>query len=218
MKIQLQLTIHKAYFLPKREIEYYFITTTNISKRDIEVTHIWFDCEPRVHVLTRKLPKRLRPNETWETWIPINAVPLSDQENPYMLARARLSTGTIIHSCESTTIPEQGYVPGEECTDEEFTEGCLWEGYPWKIRYNYEFCDSAESETPPCRHCHSHRVESETRHDDDTGEEWEIQDVYWTCPAVVVAYNEGGYNSTGVCLQCILEAAQTIIIVPDVPE
>ena len=32
----------------------------------------------------------------------------------------------------------------------------------------------------------------------------------WNCPAVVVALNEGSYNSTGVCLDCILEAAHKL--------
>jgi hypothetical protein len=30
------------------------------------------------------------------------------------------------------------------------------------------------------------------------------------CPRVVVAFNEAGYNSTGVCLDCIVEAAAKI--------
>ena len=30
------------------------------------------------------------------------------------------------------------------------------------------------------------------------------------CPRIVVANNEGGYNSTGVCLDCILAAAPTL--------
>lgn len=29
--------------------------------------------------------------------------------------------------------------------------------------------------------------------------------IYANCPTVIVAVNEGGYNSTGVCYQCITE-------------
>lgn len=29
----------------------------------------------------------------------------------------------------------------------------------------------------------------------------------WICPRVVVSTNQGGYDCTGVCLDCILEAA-----------
>lgn len=75
--------------------KHYFIHTTNVSERDIEVTHIWFECDPRVHVLTRELPKRLTPNETWKTYIEIENVPV---DNPSTRARARLSTGVIVSS------------------------------------------------------------------------------------------------------------------------
>ncbi len=35
----------------------------------------------------------------------------------------------------------------------------------------------------------------------------DLSDKYqWIVPRVVVAYNEGGFNSTSVCLDCILEA------------
>jgi hypothetical protein len=28
----------------------------------------------------------------------------------------------------------------------------------------------------------------------------------WSCPRVIVVWNEGGYSSTGVCADCVLEA------------
>lgn len=82
----------------------------------------------------------------------------------------------------------------------EFAEGSVWEDFPWQIAFNVD-C----SYSTPCRHCHSHRIKVSTRWDGSTCEA-----AHWTCPRVVIAQNEGGYNSTGVCLDCILEAADAI--------
>ena len=32
----------------------------------------------------------------------------------------------------------------------------------------------------------------------------------WRVPLVVIAYNEGGYNCTAVCVDCLLEAADAL--------
>ncbi len=68
-----------------------------------------------------------------------------------------------------------------------FNEGCLWEEVEWKIRFDV----LREKYDLTCRHC---LVTAEGS----------------SCPRVVIAKNEGGYNSTGVCLDCILEAAATL--------
>src|SRR6185436_11775479 len=81
----------------------------------------------------------------------------------------------------------------------EFAEGCMWEGYPWRIAFNEE-CSSSGGK--PCRHCSPERVKLHSRTDGSCYEER-----VWTCPRVVIAENEAGHNSTGVCLDCILEAA-----------
>jgi hypothetical protein len=82
----------------------------------------------------------------------------------------------------------------------EFAEGSMWEDFPWRIAFNEDCCYST-----PCRHCHSHRIEVSTRRDGST-----YETAHWICPRVVIAQNESGYNSTGVCLDCILEAADAI--------
>lgn len=82
-----------------------------------------------------------------------------------------------------------------------FTEGCMWEGGSWHIDVNHE--GSAHGGGEPCKHCRDIHDKVHTRSWEDST--WTER--VWTIPRVVIAFNEGGYNSTGVCLDCILEAA-----------
>ncbi len=79
-----------------------------------------------------------------------------------------------------------------------FSEGGLWEESYW---YLHTDCEIQEN---PCQHCHSEQdiIIQETTY------QWSKH--IWICPRVIVAINEGGYNTTGVCLDCILEAATTL--------
>jgi hypothetical protein len=111
---RVRLLVHKAHFIESGR-ECYFINLTNLSlDRDIEVTHIWIDTTPQVHVLQpdRPLPKRLRPDETWETWVEVRLIPKNAGEKVYGLARARLSTSTVIKSKKNVSVPPLGEVPG----------------------------------------------------------------------------------------------------------
>ena len=72
--------------------------------------------------------------------------------------------------------------------------GGMWEDTNWEIRFNNKVCFGGDIQ--PCPHCGP--VQEEPT-------KWKTQFVI--CPRVVVATNEGRYNSTGVCLDCILEAA-----------
>lgn len=83
----------------------------------------------------------------------------------------------------------------------EFEEGCLWEGCPWKIVTN----KVVEESDSFCRHCKDQHVHVYRSY---YGREYEK--IAMICPRVVVALNEGTYNSTGVCLDCILEAAESL--------
>lgn len=114
---RLRLTVHIAYFL-YNGAECCFINATNLSLRDVEITHIWFECEPQIHVFQRDrpLPKRLKPDETWETWLRVDRLPSHIYQNPHKLARARLSTGKIIESQKNDNVPPQGLVPGGPIT------------------------------------------------------------------------------------------------------
>lgn len=111
-------------------------------------------------------------------------------------------------------------LPGQEgdkvniITEEEFKEleretrvikiksGGMWEEKKWEIRLN---CWVYEGGKVKCEHCVDDITERIFRSDGcyfDT--------IYTKCPRVVVAINEGGCNSTGVCLDCILEAEKGI--------
>src|SRR5262245_4825130 len=88
----IRLTVHRAIFVHTLE-DCFFVNVTNLSKtRELEITHIWFDCEPQVPALQvdRMLPKRLKPEETWETWVEAKRIPAHLHNSAYTLARARL--------------------------------------------------------------------------------------------------------------------------------
>ena len=110
---RLSVTVHRAVFQHTNAI-CYFINVTNLSDREIEVTHVWFETGPQVHALQpdRPLPKRLQPDESWETWIEAHRLPAWVHQDPYHLARARLSTGAVVESQKNEDVPDQGYVPG----------------------------------------------------------------------------------------------------------
>lgn len=75
--------------------------------------------------------------------------------------------------------------------------GGLWEGSAWTVLFNEEVT-SHNGSNPPCKHGHSL-----TRLDERTEQ--------WICPYAIVAWNEGGHNTTGVCLECVLERGPDII-------
>lgn len=83
-----------------------------------------------------------------------------------------------------------------------FSTGCLWEGGGFEIAID---CEVNESSGDICKHCHSKETKVHKRHNGTTWDE-----IVWRCPKVVIAYNEGGHNSTGVCLDCIIEANNKI--------
>lgn len=83
-----------------------------------------------------------------------------------------------------------------------FPIGGMWEDSDWTVETDH-VCSSYGGKT--CKHCHSEHGVVNKRHDGST---WNTRE--WTCPRVVVAVNEAGHNSTGVCLDCILEAAATL--------
>jgi hypothetical protein len=116
---RVRLTVHRAFFITRGQ-ECFFVNITNLSEnREIEITHVWFDCTPQVAALNRDrlLPKRLKPDETWETWVEVNRIPSELHEDAYTLARVRLSTGKIIESAKNTEVPESGIVPGGPITE-----------------------------------------------------------------------------------------------------
>jgi hypothetical protein len=84
-----------------------------------------------------------------------------------------------------------------------FNEGCMWEGDDFYIYTDHECSEYGDGKM--CRHCHSKETKVELVPNGTIHRE-----VVWICPRVVVAYNEAGLCSTGVCLDCIIEAAQSL--------
>jgi len=105
---------HMANFIGRNR-SCYFITVTNRSPvRDVEITHVWFDSAPQVPVINpeRPLPKRLRPDEPWATWIEAETLPQGLGDRVFTLARVRLSTGRTMKSRLNRRVPPVGEIPG----------------------------------------------------------------------------------------------------------
>lgn len=78
-----------------------FVNVVNRSQeRSVEITHVWFATVPRVDVIRpeRPLPKRLQPDESWETWIQVSELPGCAQNACFDKARVSLSSGRVIKS------------------------------------------------------------------------------------------------------------------------
>jgi len=111
---RVRVGVHVAVFEHHPHVPAYFINVTNLfAARDIEITHVWFETEPRVHVMRtdRPLPARLRPFESWETWQDVDGLPIAIRHDAFTLARVRLSTGSVIESIKNINVPERGFVP-----------------------------------------------------------------------------------------------------------
>jgi len=105
---------HRAILLPNIS-ECYFINVRNASpQRDIEVTHVWIAAASDIHVVNpvRPLPRRLKPDESWETWIELCKLPANIRENAYCLARVRLSNNKVLKSKMNISVPGAGFIPG----------------------------------------------------------------------------------------------------------
>lgn len=73
-----------------------------------------------------------------------------------------------------------------------FAVGGMWEGNEWEIHFDEDVSYNQKQ----CPHCNDDKVENGRK--------------IWTCPQVVVMYNEGGCATTGVCLDCILDAEKSL--------
>lgn len=92
----------------------------NLGQRPITITHVWLNGARQLHLnnLRRPLPKRLEPDEPWETWSPLSEFgPLLQTFHGDQLlrsARVRLSTGRVIKAKPGRDVPAAGAVPGVE--------------------------------------------------------------------------------------------------------
>jgi hypothetical protein len=113
---RLRLTTHRAFFLNRdgqpTGPEHYFITATNRSRsRDLTITHMWLATDPNVDIIDESLPVRLRPDERWETFVEVERLPIATREVAFSLARAQLSTDTVVSSTRNWNVRPVGTVP-----------------------------------------------------------------------------------------------------------
>lgn len=92
----------------------------------------------------------------------------------------------------------------EPPTIKKFAVGGCWEESEWEINLN-ETITLHEPYRPLCPHMGEPFEVEHVRGDGST-----YRNKHVVCPRVVVGTNEGGYSSTGICLDCILEAAKTL--------
>ncbi len=111
MQKKIRVLTHYACFMGSTT-PYYFIKVVNCTKKDLEITHVWLKASPDIHVMhsERPLPYRLKPNETWETWVEEVVIRKALDICHYNLARVRLSAGNVYSSEENKDIPIEGYV------------------------------------------------------------------------------------------------------------
>ena len=111
---KVQVLAHRAFFIAAGPPgEHLFVKITNLSRdRPVEVTHVWVATDPERDLLNphRRLPVRLAPDETDETWVAIHELPATaDLER---LVRVRLSNGKTVKSRPNKDVRPQGYVAG----------------------------------------------------------------------------------------------------------
>jgi hypothetical protein len=112
---RVRVTLHEACFVATGTV-CCFINVTNVSAEALELTHVWIEATPSVFPMhdERPLPKRLQPQESWETWIPSASLPAELATSPalFQSARARLSSGEVLSSVRNDSVPDYGRVPG----------------------------------------------------------------------------------------------------------
>jgi hypothetical protein len=93
-----------------------FVNVTNVSlAQDAEITHVWIETargQVAPDHYQRPLPVRLRPKQTWETWVSLKALMAADPTNADQLARVRLSDGRVVKGRPDRNVPHAGYVAG----------------------------------------------------------------------------------------------------------
>jgi hypothetical protein len=111
---RVRVLVHRGSFIGTGQ-ECFFVNVVNTSRsREVELTHVWFEVAPAVHVLQpdRLPPRRLKPDESWETWVAVDQLPRELGEQVFALARVRLTSGTVLKSKKNPDVPAVGTVPG----------------------------------------------------------------------------------------------------------
>ena len=114
---RVRVLVHRAKFMPvlPESSEYYFVKVVNLSRnREIVITHIWFDTDPRAHLVNSlpagPLPARLGPDQPEEVHALVAEVP--NAPNVEWLGRVRLSSGKTVKSQLNKKVPPVGQMEG----------------------------------------------------------------------------------------------------------
>lgn len=115
---RVRVLVHRAFFQGGSD-PFFFVKVTNVSPtREVEITHVWFEADPRVDVLLaeRPLPARLRLDETWEGWTPAaqlaQALDVERLGRVLVTSRSRRTSGKVVKSRPNRDVPPVGFVAG----------------------------------------------------------------------------------------------------------
>lgn len=111
MPQSLTVLVHTAAFLDSDENavkspgKLYFLVVTNIGESPVQLTHVWVEGDPVVHVLD-KLPKYLKPEQQYVTWVAESV--LAHVEDPFTAFRVFTSRQNTFTSERNEQIPPKG--------------------------------------------------------------------------------------------------------------
>jgi hypothetical protein len=111
LPINIRMLVHKAYF-QNNPIQHFFIKIVNDTRdADVEVTHVWYENDTEsVEILTAPLPRRLKPFETYEIWVPV--ADISEHDDIFQHFRVMVSTGEVFTSQQNVNVRPFGFVAG----------------------------------------------------------------------------------------------------------
>jgi hypothetical protein len=111
--INIRVLVHKAYFL-NNPAQQFFIKVVNVTPNiDVEVTHVWFENDIGTMDIMNDiapLPRRLKQNETYETWVSVADIP--EDGDIFHHFMVMVSTGEIFPSQQNVTVRPFGYIAG----------------------------------------------------------------------------------------------------------
>lgn len=112
----IRVLVHFARFVATTTLCCFINVTNWCRDEDVEITHVWLEGAHKKHFAhnpDRPLPKRLRPRESWETWIPVPSLEGEFHDvDWYSSGRVRVSTGEVVVSSRNDSVPPEGSVPG----------------------------------------------------------------------------------------------------------
>lgn len=111
MTQHLSVLVHDAKFQEsdvnaiKSPGKLYFLVVTNLDDRPVEVTHVWIDSDPKIHVLDN-LPVRLESDQQYVTWVAESVI--AHISDPYTAWKVFTSRQNVFSSEKNENIPEKG--------------------------------------------------------------------------------------------------------------